>query len=108
MLRLLSQEQLTSLLRNINGDKDMVCTEHRLQNERGSQISTSQLVNIAPFSFIGDRTLADEAVGQGGRDVGAQELRREKGVQVLEGRAASAARSHGAVQVGDAGLAGLL
>ena len=54
---------------------------------------------ILQLRSIGNRAVADETFGQGGWNVGAQELWSSEGVQVLQGRAASPARSDCAVQV---------
>ena len=54
---------------------------------------------ILQLRSTGDRAVADETLGQGGWNVGAQELWSPEGVQVLQGRAASPARSDCAVQV---------
>ena len=54
---------------------------------------------ILQLRSTGNRAVADETFGQGGWNVGAQELWSSEGVQVLQGRATSSARGDCAVQV---------
>ena len=54
---------------------------------------------ILQLRSTGNRAVSDETFGQGGWNVGAQELWSPEGLQVLQGRATTPARSNCAVQV---------